>query len=105
VSFDLQDSTLTVQWTTPVGSFRPNAFELYDTAGNAAEWVEDCWNLSYRAAPNDGSAWTSGDCSLAFSAEARSRTRRFLCAPRRVFVYDEDVRYYPNGFRMARDLD
>jgi hypothetical protein len=61
--------------------------------------------LSYRAAPNDGSAWTSGDCSLAFSAEACSRTKRFLCAPRRVFVYDEDVRYYPNGFRVARDLD
>ena len=30
-----------------MGSFRPNAFELYDTAGNATEWVEECWNLSY----------------------------------------------------------
>ena len=47
-----------------VGSFRPNAFGLYDTSGNAAEWVEDCWNPSYRGAPNDGSAWMSGDCSL-----------------------------------------
>ena len=45
--------------TAPVGSFRPNAFGLYDTAGNAAEWVEDCWNPSYNGAPNDGSAWTS----------------------------------------------
>ena len=27
-----------------VGSFRPNAFGLYDTSGNAAEWMEDCWN-------------------------------------------------------------
>ena len=29
-----------------VGSFRPNAFGLYDTSGNAAEWIEDCWNPS-----------------------------------------------------------
>ena len=28
------------------------------------EWVEDRWNPSYHGAPNDGSAWTSGDCSL-----------------------------------------
>jgi formylglycine-generating enzyme required for sulfatase activity len=33
-----------------VGSFRPNAFGLYDTSGNAAEWAEDCWNPSYRGA-------------------------------------------------------
>ncbi len=32
--------------------------------GNVREWVEDCWNESYHGAPSDGSAWTSGDCSL-----------------------------------------
>ena len=50
--------------TMPVGSFRPNRFGLYDTAGNAAEWVEDCWNDNYRNAPKDGSAWIAGDCRL-----------------------------------------
>jgi len=29
--------------------FRPNAFGLYGTAGNAAEWVEDCWNPNMAA--------------------------------------------------------
>jgi formylglycine-generating enzyme required for sulfatase activity len=46
-----------------VGSFAPNAFGLYDMLGDVWQWTEDCWNESYAGAPNDGSAWTTGDCS------------------------------------------
>ena len=42
--------------TSPVGSFRPNPFGLYDMAGNAGEWVEDCYHDTYSGAPTDGSA-------------------------------------------------
>jgi formylglycine-generating enzyme required for sulfatase activity len=49
--------------TTAVGTYPPNPFGLYDMQGNVLEWVEDCWNESYAGAPNDGSAWTTGDCS------------------------------------------
>jgi formylglycine-generating enzyme required for sulfatase activity len=47
---------------SPVGSFRPNAFGLYDMAGNVWQWTQDCYYGNYDGAPADGSAVTTGDC-------------------------------------------
>ena len=49
----------------PVMSFRPNPFSLFDMAGNAEEWVADCWHDTYDGAPSDGREWmtTSGSCT------------------------------------------
>ena len=90
--------------TAPAGSFRPNAFGLYDTSGNAAEWVQDCWNASYRGAPSDGSAWTAGDCTLHVLRGGSFASKAAAVRSAARFRYDEDVRYYANGFRVARDL-
>jgi formylglycine-generating enzyme required for sulfatase activity len=90
--------------TLPVGSFRPNGFGLYDTAGNAAEWVEDCWNDSYRNAPRDGSAWSTGQCRQRVLRGGSFGSRANIIRSAARFRYDQDVRYYGNGFRVVRDL-
>ena len=97
------------QWddkrTALVGSFEPNAFGLFDTAGNVWEWVEDCWNGTYSGAPADGSAWTSGNC------DARVlRGGSWYYDPRRIRSADRSTsgsggRGNLFGFRVARTLD
>ena len=92
------------QQTLPVGSFKANPFGLYDTAGNAAEWVDDCWNESYRNAPTNGSAWLAGQCRLrVLRGGAFDSAAKYVRSSAR-FRYDSDVRYSANGFRLVREL-
>jgi formylglycine-generating enzyme required for sulfatase activity len=50
--------------TSPVGSFAPNGYGLYDMVGNVSQWVEDCYHPTYENAPVNGSAWSSRECPL-----------------------------------------
>lgn len=90
--------------TLPARTFRPNAFGLYDTSGNAAEWVQDCWNDSYRGAPADGSAWNSGDCRQRVLRGGSFGSKPNAIRSSSRFKYDKDVRYYANGFRVVREI-
>ena len=96
------------QWsnkqTSPVGSFEPNPFGLYDTSGNVWEWTQDRWHDDYRGAPADGSAWESGD-------EARRVIRggSWIDKPddlRSAYRFGSltGSRFGDIGFRLAQDL-
>ena len=93
--------------TSPVGSFPPNAFGLYDMHGNIFEWTEDCYEADRAHAPSDGAANTEGNC-----ANRVFRSGTFLSNPymqrsaRRGAPYPATRRgrnYL--GFRVAKTLD
>ena len=91
-------------FTSPVGSFPPNQFGLYDMLGDVMDWTEDCWNANYSGAPTNGTAWQSGACGRrvvrggswdAGLSVSRSAMRRGIATSTRITSF---------GFRVARTL-
>jgi formylglycine-generating enzyme required for sulfatase activity/tRNA A-37 threonylcarbamoyl transferase component Bud32 len=89
--------------TSPVGSFRPNPFGLYDMLGDAWQWTADCWNKSYANAPSDSSiALASGECGRRMGRGGSWFSGpRFVRAGNRYGRVIGDRIYYA-GFRVAR---
>jgi formylglycine-generating enzyme required for sulfatase activity len=95
------------QNTAPVGSFKPNAFGLFDMHGNVYQWVQDCWHNKYSQAPTDGSAWAS---SCEDDSRRVLRGGTWLKPP---WYMEAANRYWDtiavrdpgNGFRVARTLN
>ena len=88
-----------------VGSYSANPFGLYDTAGNAAEWVEDCYQENYSNAPDDGSA-VSGD-EACYHRVVRGGS--FNDMDNKLYSRSRDkgfrqIRKPENGFRLVMDL-
>lgn len=91
--------------TVAADAYPPNAFGLYQMAGNLFEWVQDPWHEGYSGAPSDGRVWEKGgNPSLkvvrggswyAIPASARSANR---------YAEPADFRSDNVGFRVALSL-
>ena len=90
--------------TSPIGRMPPDDLGLHDVFGNAAEWVQDCYQSGYGNAPRDGSAWSPpscgrrvvrGGCWLTSAQKLRASGRD---------SGEPDRRSSCVGFRVARDL-
>jgi formylglycine-generating enzyme required for sulfatase activity len=71
------------QWvnTSPVGSFPPNTFGLYDMHGNVLQWVQDCFASSYSGLPTDGSSFEN-DVELKMTGDFANMTGTHSCSYR-----------------------
>lgn len=92
-------------YTAPVGNYKANEFGLYDMLGNLVEWTQDCWNDNYSGAPVDGSAWTTGDCSVRVQRGGSWHySPHFLRSAFRVRSFSAN-RFNFSGFRIARAIE
>ena len=93
-------------FTAAVGSYKPNAFGLYDMLGNVWEWIEYCWHWNHAGHPTDGSAWTTGDCTERRINKGASWShypwgmRAAVRNPAGI-----ETRYNTTGIRVAREID
>lgn len=87
----------------PVDTFGPNPFGLHVMFGNAAEWVVDCYNDTFDAAPTDGTAWLDGDCDRRILRGGGWSSFWADLAGGRVGA-EPTRRENAIGFRVARDL-
>jgi len=98
------------RYSSPVGTFDPNPFGLYDILGNIGEWTADCWHADYTNAPTTAIAWrdeNGGDCNngvlrgsnFYFDNKAYHSSHRRR-KPSKALGGGE----FQEGFRLARDL-
>jgi formylglycine-generating enzyme required for sulfatase activity len=89
--------------TAPVGALPANGYGLHEVAGNAMEWVADCYNRNYQGAPRDANPWLTGDCGqrMARGGSFNKPGSRLRGASRSQFP--QGSRMSMLGFRLVRE--
>ena len=76
-------------WTSPVGSFPPNKFGLYDMGGNVWQWCMDSWTPDSKSKVLRGASWYNGALKLSLLSSCRVK-------------FDPDSSTDNYGFRVVR---
>ncbi|MCL6417549.1 SUMF1/EgtB/PvdO family nonheme iron enzyme [Aestuariirhabdus sp. Z084] len=102
---DLLSSIFSRKRSEPVGQYKANGFGLYDTQGNVAEWVEDCYANDYSRAASDGSALEFSFCNrrVARGGSFDSKASEITVSSRD--AYKAEHRTANVGFRIVVELD
>jgi len=66
-------------WTSPVGSFKPNKFGIYDMGGNVWQWCMDSWNDKSTDKVLRGASWGNGSLKMSLSSACRIHATPDAC--------------------------
>lgn len=94
-------------YTSPVASFEPNAFGLFDMQGNLWQLLADSYSNNYYGAPVDGSDWQEGGPKHVVRGGSWFN---FPHSTRSAYRNEDDAtlryrrRYNMTGFRLAKTL-
>jgi formylglycine-generating enzyme required for sulfatase activity len=90
-------------YTSPVASFKPNKFGIYDLDGNVLEWCAD-WYIAPYNAPNNSLAKDKIEAGRyrVIRGVSWNRGRNYIRSTFRTY-YPPSVKYDFVGFRCAKD--
>ncbi len=98
------DITDGFRFTSPVGSFPPNPYGLFDMAGNVAEWVEDWFETNYyRVSPKKDPRGPTPSLYKVTRGGAWLNSAEYLRSARRAYLWPE-YRTEAIGFRCVSDI-
>lgn len=100
-SWSVHNCTDGFAYTSPVGSFKPNAFRLNDMLGNVWEWTEDVYHDSYVGAPVDEKSWQGNGVKHALRGGSWNNSAQDVRAAAR-FSNKPALRFSIFGFRVVR---
>jgi formylglycine-generating enzyme required for sulfatase activity len=103
VTWDAHNCSDGYAYTSPVGSFKANAFELNDMIGNVWEWTADSYYKNYIGAENDGSARQGDGVNRVIRGGSWSSNPQFSRSASRDFN-SVSYRVSSIGFRIFRAM-